>query len=190
VELLKIIRIKTKSGEDYIYRVLNLIGLGKSGKEIVQFVDDIDLLKIPTVEYIPLPVTTIQAGSEYEEEGYGRTMMAKVSNDNKMYTGIETAPTTYLVPFSEQTIREWLKDARGSITDPEGTSLTLKNENSKTRYSIKTLEQFLNPSIDQLWNQVSTPPKTMNEDDLRRLGKLFRGDDDNANTNKEQQPYT
>jgi hypothetical protein len=68
VELLKIIRIKTKSGEDYIYRVLNLIGLGKSGKEIVQFVDDIDLLKIPTVEYIPLPVTTIQAGSEYEEE--------------------------------------------------------------------------------------------------------------------------
>jgi hypothetical protein len=187
VEILKIIRIKTRTG-DFIYRVLNLIGLGKSGKEIVQFVDDIDIEKIPACEYVKLPTQTIPAGAEYEEEGYGKTV-ASVSNDNRMYTGIETAKTTYLVPFSEQTIREWLNDARGDITDPDGTLLVLKNEDAKTRYSIKILEQFLNPSVDQLWNQVSTPPKTVNEDDLRRLGKLFRGEDKTDNDNGKEQPY-
>jgi hypothetical protein len=184
VEILKIIRIKTRTG-DFIYRVLNLIGLGKSGKEINQFVDDIDLEKIPACEYVTLPAQTIPAEAEYEEEGYGRTI-ASVSNDNKMYTGIETAPTTYLQPIDEQVIREWLKDARGSITDPDGTSLVLKNENSKIRYGIKSLEQFLNPSVDSLWNQVNTPPKAWSDSDVEKFGKLFREDKTNADADNKK----
>jgi hypothetical protein len=163
VELLKIIRIKTQSGGDFIYRVLNLVGLGRTGKEITQFVDDIDLEKIPAVEYIPLPVETIQ-GSGYEEEGYGRTMIASVSNDNKIYSGIETAKTTYLVPMSEQTIREWIKDVK-SFVGPNATALVLKDENASHRTSARSLEEFLMP-FDETFKRHMAPQTNINLKDL------------------------
>jgi hypothetical protein len=88
VEILKIIRIKTRTG-DFIYRVLNLIGLGKSGKEISQFVDDIDRERIPACEYVTLPAQSIPSGAEYEEEGFRED--ATLSDSHKVPENLDNS---------------------------------------------------------------------------------------------------
>jgi hypothetical protein len=193
VELYRIIRVKTKTNEDCIYRILNLIGLNRKGVEIAEAVDDVDLERIPKIKYEPLPVQTIPSGAEYEEDGYGKTMVASLVNHELMYHGTEIAQPKYLVPFSEDTIRQWISEGQEHLhADPyNGINFAIKKEGELKSYSIKTLEQFLTPSFDQLYEQVSQPPKTINEEDLRRLGKIFKGEDNgNKDNGKEQQPYT
>jgi hypothetical protein len=192
VELYQIIRIKTKANEDRIYRCLNLIGLNIKGEEVALYVDDCDLERIPRITYPTLPVQTVQAGSDFEQDGFGRTSVAKITNHEPAFHGTEIAPTKYLVPFSEQTIREWLEEGKNRLRDDpyNGCHFAVHDESQhylRNSYSVKTLEEFLTPSIDELYTKLSTPPRTFNEDDLRRLGKIFKDDKaDNDDKIKDQ----
>jgi hypothetical protein len=119
-------------------------------------------------------------------------MVATLVNHETMYHGTEIAPTKYLVPFSEDTIREWIQAGQEHLhADPyNGISFSVKKEGDLKSYTIKTLDQFLTPSFDQLFEQVSQPTKTINEEDLRRLGKIFKGEDNTTDTDKKHtEPY-
>jgi hypothetical protein len=187
VELYNIIRIKTKANEDRIFRCFNLVALDIKGNETAQYVNDTELERIPKIKYEQLPVQTIQAGSDFEEDGYGRSTVATITNHERMFHGTEVAPPKYLVPFSEQTIREWLEEGKNRLYDNPyqgvgGVAFSVVDESNPNRsYSVKSLEDFLDPSIDSLYTRLSSPPKTINEEDLRRLGKIFKGDDKTDN---------
>jgi hypothetical protein len=192
VELYRIIRVLSKNKEDCIFRCLNLIGLNAKGQEVAEYVDDVDLERIPKIKFEPLPAQTIPSGSEYEEDSYGKTMIATLVNHELMYHGTEIAPTKYLVLFSEDTIRQWISEGQEHLhADPyNGINFAIKKEGEHKSYTVKTLEQFLTPSFDQLFEQVSQPPKTINEEDLRRLGKIFKGEDSTTDVDKKNsEPY-
>jgi hypothetical protein len=183
VELYRVVRIKTKAKEDRIFRCLNLIGLNIKGEEVSLYIDDCDLEKIPTIKFQPLPLQTVQAGSDFEEGGFGRTSIAAITNHEPMFHGTEIAPPKYLVPFSEDTIREWMEEGKDRIhADPyNGVNLTVTDESQhylRNSYTVKTLEEFLTPSVDELYTRLSAPPKTYTDEDLKKMGKYFRGDND------------
>jgi hypothetical protein len=186
IELYQLYRIKTRSSnQEFLKRRIMIYGLGNNGKEIGISVD-LDFEQIPSIEYVPL-TETIQAGSEYEESGYGRRTIAKVSNDNGIYSGIETAKVTYVTPFSVETVQDFIKDARGGFTDPDGTSLVFKDENKSHRCSIKSLEQFCNPSFDQVMTEVSRKEPSIDVKDLIR--QLKTEDIIGKDADKKQPPY-
>ena len=196
VELYTITRVLTKAKEDRIYRYLYLIGLGISGKEVGQCVEDCDLERIPTLTYSTLPVPTIQAGSDFEQDGFGRTSVATIINHEPAFHGTETAPPKYLVPFSEQTIREWIEEGKEHLhQDPyNGIAFTVTDESQHylhNSYRVPSLEEFLTPSVDELLMRLSTPPKTYTDKDLKEMGKYFRGEgnEDKDNTGPDKQPY-
>lgn len=74
----------------------------------------------------------------------------------------------YTSPYSEETVYEMIKVARGAFDDHNnGCSLALTDESkSRNSYSVSTLEDFLAPSFDEIFKRLSQPSTNINVKDL------------------------
>jgi hypothetical protein len=167
IELFQLHRIKTHSGQEYLRRVMMWYGLSQKGTEISRFVNDIDVEIIPAISYVPLE-DSIQVGRMAEEESYryGKRTIAKVENDNGIYSGIETGKTIFITPFTAEAVQEAIKYARGSFDDHyNGCTLELIDENKQHPIAVKSLEEFMQP-FDIIWKKTQQPPTNINLKDL------------------------
>jgi hypothetical protein len=96
-------------------------------------------------------------GDDNDIPGYGKTI-AQVRNTNLIYTDQEEGRIVYDTPFTEATVLEAAKYARGSFNDRNnGCSLALTDESrSRNSYSVFSLDQFLQP-FDQVWEELTRP---------------------------------
>lgn len=91
-----------------------------------------------------------------------------VGND----AGLEPSVTTvYLIPFTPQKVHDFVKYANGPFTDPyHGTGLAFLKVGTSNPISIKSLEEFLAPSFDDV-SEHRTQPQPIIKVDAKMLLK-------------------
>lgn len=173
-ELFQLYRVQTSSKKEFLYRMEMWHGLKTDSTERSLYVEDLDYYIEPNISYPyadpGLTYTSFNPRSTESRKTVGlppgKMRVAKLAT-NVLYPKNEMGKRVWTTPFSAEAVTQALTYQRGELNDHNnGTALMLKKEGVSNPVTVTTLEDFLNPSFDDIFKRQSSPAESVNVKDL------------------------
>jgi hypothetical protein len=156
-KLYQLHRVKTPSGEEYLQRLEQWIGLSRVGGVVTVSVNDIDYWVRPKVTY------SYEPEDPQNREGK-QIRVGSIRGDHFGQDPPASGSRIYLTRYSPKKAQELLANKVGEIGDVNhGTGLTLIKVNAPNPIGV-TLNEFLAPSFDEIWEHKSQPAPVIHID--------------------------
>jgi hypothetical protein len=152
-ELTNLTRYKKSDGKEWLVKSEQWTGIDRENNELSITVADLDFYIYPRIIYR-------LESSNPNAENSPKTRIAVINGDKANPAGEKI----YLTPFSEDAVSDALQYVTGPFDNPYHRSLALMKDNASRPTGVRSIQEFLTPSFDEIWRQNNTPEHTINLD--------------------------